>query len=194
MIKKFMALLMALFTALAFAAVDVNKADTTQLDAVKGIGPTIAGKITAERAKGPFKDWNDFVTRVPGIGEKSAANLSAAGLTVNGAGFKGMVAKPDVKPDAKSAAAATTKAAAPAAIVATAAATPAPAKPMTDTKAPAMAAKDAPKADAKAMSADEKKAAAKKEKDENAAAARKAKEEKAAAAKKEKEEKAAAKK
>jgi competence protein ComEA len=167
MVKKFLALLMALFAAVAFAAVDVNSADATQLDGVKGIGPAIAGKITAERQKGKFKDWDDFIARVSGIGEKSAVKLSEAGLTVNGAPFKGVAAKPEMKKDAK--------AAAPAA-------TAAPAAPpaATDKKADAAKAKE------------EKAAAAAKAKEEKAAAAAKAKEEKAAAAAKAKADKAQA--
>jgi len=34
-------------------------------------------------AKGEFKDWNDFVLRVKGIGAGSAARLAQAGLTVH---------------------------------------------------------------------------------------------------------------
>lgn len=69
----------------AFADVDVNKADQAALDGVKGIGPKMSKSIIDERKKGgDFKDWNDLETRVKGIGEKSAAKLSANGLTVNG--------------------------------------------------------------------------------------------------------------
>lgn len=69
----------------AFAQVDVNKADQATLDGVKGIGPKISKMILDERKKnGNFKDWADFESRVKGIGEKSASNLSQAGLTVNG--------------------------------------------------------------------------------------------------------------
>ena len=56
--------------------------------------------ILNEREKGPFKDWNDFVTRVKGVGTDSAAKFSADGMTVNGASYKA-VAKADVKADAK---------------------------------------------------------------------------------------------
>ncbi len=109
MLKKLIALLMAMFAAAAFAAVDVNTADTAALDGVKGIGPAIAAKITAERTKGgKFKDWDDLIGRVSGIGDKTAAKLSEAGLTVNGGTFKGVAAKPAAaaKPaDAKTAAA-----------------------------------------------------------------------------------------
>lgn len=70
---------------LAFAQVDVNKADQAALDGVKGIGPSISKRIVDERqAHGPFKDWSDFEKRVKGIGDKKAAALSQAGLTVNG--------------------------------------------------------------------------------------------------------------
>ena len=149
MLKKILALLMALYAAMAFAAVDVNSADATQLDSVKGIGPAIAGKITAERQKAPFKDWDDLINRVSGIGDKTAAKLSENGLTVNGATFKGVAAKPAPAPATKPAAAAPATPAAPAAT-----AKPADTKPV----APA------------AMSAADKKAAAKQEKEEKAAA------------------------
>jgi len=109
MFKKFLAILAALFAAAAFAAVDVNKASQAELEAVKGLGPAIAGKILDERKKGAFKDWTDLVDRVKGVGEGNAAKFSAAGLTVGGAAFKGVVAAPakkDDKPAAKATAAA----------------------------------------------------------------------------------------
>ena len=106
MLKKLLVLLLALYAAMAFAAVDVNSADATQLDGVKGIGPAIAGKITAERKKAPFKDWDDLINRVSGIGDKTAVKLSENGLTVNGATFKGVAAKPAAAPAAKPAASA----------------------------------------------------------------------------------------
>jgi competence protein ComEA len=83
-----------LYAAACFAAVDVNKATAAELDGVKGIGPGISTKILDERKKGNFKDWNDFVERVKGVGEGNAAKFSAEGLTVNGAGFKGAAAAP----------------------------------------------------------------------------------------------------
>ena len=94
MIKRMLVALLAFLAMSVFAAVDVNKASSAELDGIKGIGPSIAGKITAERAKAPFKDWDDLVARVSGIGDKSAANMSAAGLTVNGASYKGAPAAP----------------------------------------------------------------------------------------------------
>ena len=78
---------------LAFAQVDVNKADQAALDSVKGIGPATSKAIIDERAKAPFKDWADFETRVKGIGPKSAMRLSEAGLQINGQGKAGARAK-----------------------------------------------------------------------------------------------------
>ena len=84
MIKHLLAVLaLATFTSGAFAA-DVNKATAAELDAVKGIGPALSGRIIDERKKAPFKDWSDLMARVKGVGEGSAAKYSKEGLTVNG--------------------------------------------------------------------------------------------------------------
>lgn len=103
MFKKFLALFAAMYMAVSFAAVDVNKATAAELDGIKGIGPSISGKIVEERKKGNFKDWSDFIVRVKGLGERNAAKFSAEGLTVGGAGFKTAAtptpaAKKDEKP------------------------------------------------------------------------------------------------
>jgi len=99
MFKKLLAFIAAMYVAMAFAAVDVNTATSAQLDSIKGIGPVKSALIMSERKKAPFKDWNDFVTRVKGVGTDSAAKFSAEGMTVNGASYK--AAKADVKTDAK---------------------------------------------------------------------------------------------
>jgi len=112
MLKKILAIVAMLYAAVAFAAVDVNKATAAELDGIKGIGPAISTKIIDERKKGNFKDWNDFIERVKGVGEGNAAKFSTEGLTVNGAGFKGAPAAPAAKADAKPAAAAPAAAAA----------------------------------------------------------------------------------
>jgi competence protein ComEA len=102
MLKKILAVLLMLYAAVAFAAVDVNKATAAELDSVKGIGPAISGKIIDERKKGAFKDWQDFIDRVKGVGENNAAKFSAEGLTVNGAAMKGAAAtKKETKAEAK---------------------------------------------------------------------------------------------
>ena len=114
MLKKTLAVLAMLFYAAAsFAAVDVNKATAAELDGIKGIGPGISTKILDERKKGSFKDWQDFIDRVKGVGEGNAAKFSAEGLTVNGSAFKGAAApaaKKDEKKDAKADAKAEAKA------------------------------------------------------------------------------------
>ncbi len=94
MLKKILAIVAMLYAAVAFAAVDVNKATAAELDGIKGIGPAISTKILDERKKGNFKDWNDFIERVKGVGDSNAAKFSSEGLTVNGSGFKGATAAP----------------------------------------------------------------------------------------------------
>ena len=106
MLKKILAVVAMLYAAVAFAAVDVNKANAAELDGIKGIGPGISTKILDERKKGNFKDWNDFIERVKGVGEGNAAKFSAEGLTVGGAAFKATAAPAAKAADAKPAAAA----------------------------------------------------------------------------------------
>ncbi|HJV75584.1 MAG TPA: helix-hairpin-helix domain-containing protein [Noviherbaspirillum sp.] len=87
MLKKLLLVVGALIATMgiAFAQVDVNKADQPALDGIKGIGPKMSSSILDERKKGgDFKDWPDFESRVKGVGEKNALKLSEAGLTVNG--------------------------------------------------------------------------------------------------------------
>lgn len=201
MLKKLFVLFALFYAALSFAAVDVNKATAAELDAIKGIGPGISAKILDERKKGTFKDWNDLITRVNGIGETNATKFSAEGMTVGGAGYKGVAAtaKKDDKPMAKDAAAKpmAAAAAAPAKDAKAADAKPAAAAPA----AAAAAAKDAkpaaakdPKADAKMKADEEKKAKAdakKKADDEKKAKADADKKAKADAAKKAADEKKA---
>jgi competence protein ComEA len=110
MFKKWFTVLFALLAALslstAFAAVDANKATEAELDSIKGIGPVTTRLIMAERKKGDFKSWGDFIGRVKGVGDKSAAKFSAEGLTVSGAAYTGpsaTQAKTDPKKTDKSA-------------------------------------------------------------------------------------------
>ena len=71
----------------AWAAMDINHATELDLDSIKGIGPSTARKIITQRQLKRFDSWQDFIQRVPGIGEKKAQRLSAGGLTVNGQRF-----------------------------------------------------------------------------------------------------------
>lgn len=100
MFKKILAFCAAMSFVAAFAAVDVNKATDAELDGIKGIGPVTSKLITAERKKGEFKNWDDFVARVKGVGDKNAAKFSAEGLTVGGAAYTGAGAA-DAKAKAK---------------------------------------------------------------------------------------------
>ena len=166
MLKKILAAMVMMYAAVSFAAVDVNKATAAELDGIKGIGPAISAKILDEKKKGGnFKDWDDLVKRVGGIGETNAAKLSADGLTVGGASFKGVAAAPTTKKNDKPAAAKDAKDAKP----------EAKADVKADPKAEAKAKKEAEakaKADAKKAKADEAKA--KKESDTKAMADAKA--------------------
>lgn len=68
---------------MAFAAVNLNTATATDLDGIKGIGPSKAKAIIDYRSKnGPFKSVEDL-KNVKGFGEKSIAKLKGE-LTVSG--------------------------------------------------------------------------------------------------------------
>ena len=109
MLKKILTVLVMLYAAASFAAVDANKASAAELDGLKGIGPGISSKIIDERKKGSFKDWQDLIDRVKGVGEHNAVKFSAEGLTVNGTTFKGVAATPAAKKQEKAETKADTK-------------------------------------------------------------------------------------
>ena len=79
--------LCALSSSSAWSAVEINKAGQAELESVKGIGPGMSTKILEARKKGDFKNWNDLVERVSGIGAGNANRLSQAGLTVAGTSY-----------------------------------------------------------------------------------------------------------
>lgn len=108
MLKKIFALLLAMIAASAMAAVDVNTASLADLDSVKGIGPDTSAKLLDARKSGKFKDWGDLIARVPGIGDKRAAKLSAEGLTVNGEAYQATAASSAKPKPAKAGAAGAT--------------------------------------------------------------------------------------
>lgn len=150
--KKIVLALVAFFAALNFAfAADANSASKAELEAIKGIGPTIADRIIEERKKGGFKDIKDLEERVKGIGEENVKKMAAAGLTVGGgkAAAPKAEAKADAKKDApKAEAKADAKKDAPKAEAKADAKKDAP-KAETKADAKMDAKKDAPKADAK---------------------------------------------
>jgi competence protein ComEA len=137
MLKKLLMLCLALALSIgaAFAAVDVNTADQTSLEAVKGLGPVKSKAIIDERTKnGPFKDADDLASRVKGLGTKSVTNLEQAGLTIGGssappaglkAGKSRTVTNADTATPAKSTVKSSTAATAATSPAATTATTPA---------------------------------------------------------------------
>ncbi len=158
--KFLTALALSLYMAASMAAVDVNKANAAELDAIKGIGPGTSARIIEARKTGEFKNWQDLIDRVKGVGNKSAKHFAESGLTVNGVGAEGVpekASKPEKK--AKNSKAKTEKAAAPAAEMKTDKA----AEKMNDKAADKAAEKEAKKAEKDAAKAKAKaeKAAAK---------------------------------
>ena len=94
MIRQLLIGLLAAVTFNTFAAVDANRATQADLETVKGIGPALSGKILDARKTGDFKNWNDLVDRVAGVGPGNAARFSQAGLTVAGTPFDTNAATP----------------------------------------------------------------------------------------------------
>jgi len=74
--KWFVSLLASLLlSASAWAAIDLNAATQSELEAVKGIGPAKAKKIVEYRQKnGPFKNV-DGLAEVKGFGKASVAKM-----------------------------------------------------------------------------------------------------------------------
>jgi competence protein ComEA len=71
-------------SALAAASpINVNTATQSELESIKGIGPSKAKTIIAERLDGGhFQDANDLQKRVRGIGMKSVEKMVDNGLTI----------------------------------------------------------------------------------------------------------------
>lgn len=83
------AVLLGLCALAAQAAADANQATRAELESVKGIGPGLSAKILEARKTGAFRNWDDLVERVGGIGRGNAVRLSHNGLTVAGAAYAG---------------------------------------------------------------------------------------------------------
>ncbi len=65
------------------APVNVNTATQSELESIKGIGPSKAKTIIAERLDGGhFQDANDLQKRVRGIGMRSVEKMVDNGLTI----------------------------------------------------------------------------------------------------------------
>jgi competence protein ComEA len=87
-----------ILTGHAHAKVEVNSADQTALESVRGLGPSKAKAILQERQKnGPFKSPTDLHSRVKGIGEKTVERLMQNGLTINSKGMATKTSEPSSK-------------------------------------------------------------------------------------------------
>ena len=69
------------------AAIEANQASQAELETVTGIGPNLSARILQARHDQAFRDWEDLLKRVSGLGSANAVKLSRAGLTVGGAPF-----------------------------------------------------------------------------------------------------------
>lgn len=69
-------------------ALEINQANTAELDSLKGMGPSLSAKVLKARTDGPFKSWADLMQRVSGLGRLKAQQFSEQGLTVNGQALK----------------------------------------------------------------------------------------------------------
>ena len=56
---------------------DENLRLGAELESVKGIGPSMSGKILDARKTGPFTDWADLRSRVKGVGSGREAAIRA---------------------------------------------------------------------------------------------------------------------
>ncbi|MDR1662295.1 MAG: helix-hairpin-helix domain-containing protein [Azoarcus sp.] len=86
------ALALSPLAASALEPVNINTADNVALQQINGIGPAKAKAIVEYRkANGPFASVDDLV-KVPGIGEKSLANMKSQ-VTTGGTSAKTAPAK-----------------------------------------------------------------------------------------------------
>ena len=71
----------------AATPINVNTATQTELESIKGIGPSKAKTIISERLDGGhFQDANDLQKRVRGIGMRSVEKMVDNGLTIEAPG------------------------------------------------------------------------------------------------------------
>lgn len=61
-------------TSSAPSRIDLNAATASELEALSGIGPALAGRIVDHRARRPFRSVDDL-TQVRGIGDKTLARI-----------------------------------------------------------------------------------------------------------------------
>ena len=65
------------------ARVDLNTASQSQLESIRGIGPSMSKRIVEERKRnGPFVSPQDFARRVSGVGPKKLKAFQDGGLVI----------------------------------------------------------------------------------------------------------------
>jgi competence protein ComEA len=69
---------------LGAAALEINTATRAELEQLNGIGVAMAERVLNERAKAPFRDWDDLQRRVKGMAGARSERLQGQGVTVNG--------------------------------------------------------------------------------------------------------------
>lgn len=71
------------------AAIEANQATQAELETVTGIGPNLSARILQARHDSAFRNWEDLLKRVSGLGPTNAMRLSRAGLVVSGVPYEG---------------------------------------------------------------------------------------------------------
>lgn len=69
---------------LVAAALEINTATRAELEQLNGVGVAMAERVLNERAKAPFRDWQDLQRRVKGMAGARIERLQGQGVTVNG--------------------------------------------------------------------------------------------------------------
>lgn len=73
--------------------IDLERAREVDLDGLRGLGPATTRLILQERERQAFRDWQDLMRRIPGIGPRKAAQLSEQGLRVGSEAFAARAAR-----------------------------------------------------------------------------------------------------
>ena len=63
--------------------VALNESPREDLLVCPGIGPAFADRILKERARQPFRDWQDLQDRLTGLGDARIKKLMDAGVTLD---------------------------------------------------------------------------------------------------------------
>lgn len=87
--------LLLMLAAVPAWALDINQADARQLQTLKGIGPSMAERILAERARGGFHDFEDLASRVKGVGAARIRQWQGQGATVSPPGRAALTERGD---------------------------------------------------------------------------------------------------